>query len=342
MSQPVTVPTDPVDNSNVAEFFSNAEGGESESKSVDWFQRMTGNEKPERAGPVDESKTPVESDSPAVVESEQDDGEEATPGDEGAPAEAGAEPGDPPADESAPASQSSDDKASVERLERQLELVGQQLREAQWRLEQQSAAAQSVPEPAPKRWEQMSRTEQEQMLQKADAEGMSLEEYLLDQRLEWKAREILRERDQQILQGQLQQRKTEWNQAIRSLEAHADSFDDHRDHVLEQFNAIPELYEFLRSTSPEVMGRVGKAVLDGFAASARLKTLQAREGAVVDAARKAGREEAHAGKTSKTASSRTQTARVNTVSPNLQPAAPQTTKSFIQQLAASRPSGTWE
>lgn len=343
---------DPVDNSSQSEYFDNGEGGsESPAKSVDWFLSKTGSERPEKVKFEDDQADPVENSSGAVVESEQDTDDPAQDA-EGQPDQA-----EPAKDNSSPGPEADGEPVLLagkfetqdallkgyNHLERRATLLSQQLQQAQWQLQQVAAQAQTVADPAPKRWEQMTPAEQEQLQTDAYREGLSIEEVLTDRRAEWKTRQVLREREQQFAQAQQQQRQGHWDEAVRELAHHADSYDDHRDHVLQQFEQMPELYEFFRSTSPEVMLRVGRTVLDGLAASARLKTMEAQQGAVAQAARRAGREEAHQGKTAKANATRTQAARVNTVSPNLQsaPAKP-TTRSYIQQLREARPQSTWE
>lgn len=326
--------SDEIDGTNVAEFFTHENEG-NEARSVDWFQKMTGEPKPEKVVITEE----LETDSAPVVESEQDLAEEPAPDGEGEPADADAEPDDP-TDEPAPEAQTSDDLLHAQR---RAELLGRQLAQAQWQL-QQTALAQRAVDPEPPRWHQMSPAQQEQLQREAAEIGAEPFELLTERRAEWKARQVLAERDQQLSEAYAQQRQEAFQQAALRVIEHTSTYGEYADHISAEFDSYPEFFEVARQMEPSAMERTLKRFMAGLAAEAKLASMEARTQATVQAARKAGREEAQAGKQAKVNSTRTQAARVNTVSPNLQsaPQAPKSTGSFIRELAASRASQTWE
>lgn len=328
--------SDEVDNTNIREFFTH-ENETDESKSVGWFQKMTGKEQPAKTVAFEEE---LETDSAPVVESEQGLDEEA-PGEEGAPASAEG-PADPPDAEQPPEPPQSSDE--LQSYARRAELLERQLAQAQWTLSQQAAQAQQVVDPEPPRWHQMSPAQQEQLQREAAEVGAEPFELLTEKRAAWAARQVLAEHAQHQNQAYAQHRQAEFHQAAHRVIQFAEAFESHSRHVMAEFDSYPELFEVARQMEPQAMERTLKRFLSGLAAEAKLKTLEAQSAATVDAARKAGREEAHNGKVNKVNSSRTQAARVNTVTPNLQsaPQAPKSTTSFIRELAADRASQAWE
>lgn len=329
---------DEVDGSNIAEFFTRGDEKD-EAKTVEWFQRMTGSEKPEAKPVYDET---LETDSAPVVESEEEADEVPAPDSEGVPAEAG-EPADEQS-EQPEGDQSTDDlRSNLSALQRREELLSRQLAQAQWQL-QQTALAQQADEPEPPRWHQMTPAQQEQLLQEAQQLGAEPSELLTERRAEWRARQVLAERDRQTHEALHEQRRAAFEQAAHRLIDFSASLEEHREHVLAEFDTFPELFEVARQMEPGAMERTLKRFMSGLAAEAKLKTLEAKTSAIADSARKAGREEAQNGKVNKVNATRTQAARTATVQPNLQSApskAPDTT-SFIKQLAAGRASSTWE
>lgn len=333
--------TDPVDSTNVAEFFTRENEGD-ETKSVDWFQRMTGNEKPEPPPKFDESETQAEQ---PVVDSEQETDPETAPAGEGDPVEAG-EPEDPAGDEGEDP-QTSDDLQSVVRAERErAESLARQLAQVQWTLSQQAAQAQeAATEPEPpvvdaayleSLQDQAYRTGQDLQLLVAQATA---------QRVQWEARQVLAEHTRAQREAAQVARRERFEAATDRVVQHASRYEEHSAHVLSQLHSYPELFEVTRNLEPSAMERVLTRFMDGMAAEAKLAKLEAREGAVVDASRRAGREEAQNGKVAKVQSTRTQAARPKSVTPNLSATPEKTgddTKSYIRQLASSRASSTWE
>lgn len=342
MSERPTPATDPVDSSNVADFFTH-ENEKDESKSVDWFQRMTGNEKP---APPPKFEEEVETNSASMVDSGQESEQDPAPGEEGDPGETG-DPGDAPGDEPASTDpESSDDLPSVAREKERADLLGRQLAQAWWMLAQQAAQAQeAASDPEPPRWSHLTPQQRE----KLEAEAAELQEdpyaLLTERRAEWKARQVLAGHLQQESASQRAQQQQVWEDTARRVIASADRFEEHADHVLTQLESFPEIFEVARQLNPQAMERTLTRFMNGLAAEAKLAKMEARESAVVSSAKREGREEAHAGKVARTQTSRTQAGRAKSVTPNLAqatPSEPQTTTGYIRQLAASRASSTWE
>lgn len=336
--------TDAVDSSNVAEFFTH-ENERDESKSVSWFQKMTGNEEP---APPPKFEEELESDSAPVVESEQEPEQDTDPEGEADPGETGGETADPSGEPASEGPESSDDLPSQVALERErADLLARQLAQAQWMLNQQAAQAQEAAsvDPEPPRFQNLTPQQREKLEAEAAELGEDPYALQLERRAEWKARQVLAGHLQQQSESQRAAQQQLWYDTARRVIASADRFEDHRDHVLAQLEAFPEIFEVARQLNPQAMERTLTRFMDGLAAEAKLAKMQARESAVVDAAKRAGREEDRNGRLAKTQTSKTQAGRAKSVAPNLSQAAPsepQTTTSYIRQLAASRGANTWE
>lgn len=297
--------------------------GEEDSSS--WLRTMT-------REPDNKSETSSSPEEEEVVESEPDPpAEDAAPEDEGhldkdGPREGDPEPQPQDATEGHPKVYAGKYK-SPEDLEQaythQQQLVGrhaQRIQQLEYQLQQtQVQAAQQLPT----RFDQLSEEHQRHFVEMAERFGSDpVSEYRL----------YLERQDQQTSQQQ-QAFAHNYQLATQHVLSHIEDprFTPHKNAVMRELEQHPEAFEVMRGLAPEQMASWGRYYLDLLADRAEFQQLKAKHTAEVEAARKAGIEEARKAKLMKQGS-RTAAGTAGTVRPASGGASVSETGSMLDQL----------